>query len=92
MRASDKEVLYMDASEFPIFESEDMAFLQRILNDITDEYASYGKMSEKEMLYLRLQLAAALFRCAETGERDYTRLKRSAIEAVSPAPTSASDA
>jgi hypothetical protein len=49
-------------------------------------------MSEKEVLYLRLQLAAALFRCAETGERDYTRLKRSAIEAVSPAPTSASGA
>jgi hypothetical protein len=92
MGASDKKVVYMDASEFPIFESEDLAYLQKILNDITDECAAFGKMSEKEVLYLRLQLAAALFKCAEAGERDYTRLKRSAIEAVSPAPTSASGA
>ena len=35
-----------------------------------------------------MQLAAAIFKSAESGERDYARLKRSAIEAVT-VPSSA---
>ena len=76
------KVLHVDTTNFPAYDSEDLNYFQRILNDIMDEPGSLVSLSVKEREYLRVQLAAAIFRCAEAGERDYARLKRSAIAAV----------
>ena len=43
------------------------------------------RKSDKE--YLKTQLAVAIFKSAESGDRDYERLKQSAIEAVSAVPS-----
>jgi hypothetical protein len=82
MGANSKKVMHVDTRNFPIYDSEDLDYFQRILNDIMDEHGSRGSLSISEKEYLRVQLAAAIFRSAAAGERDYARLRRSAIEAV----------
>ena len=88
MGANSNRVLHVDARNFPVYDTEDLNFFQRILNDIIDGCESLGSLSVNEREYLRVQLATAIFKSAETGERDYARLKLSAIEAVSAAPSS----
>ena len=82
MGANSNKVLHVDTRNFPVYDTEDLNYFQRILNDIMDEHGSRGSLSVSEKEYLRVQLAAAIFKSAEAGERDYARLKRSAIEAV----------
>ena len=82
MGANSNQVLHVDTRNFPTYDTEDLNYFQRVLNDIMDENGSRGSLSVHEKEYLRVQLAAAIFRSAAAGERDYARLKRSAIEAV----------
>jgi hypothetical protein len=82
MGVNSNKVLHVDTSNFPVYDTEDLDYFQRVLNDIMDEHGSRGSLSVSEKEYLRVQLAAAIFKSAEAGERDYTQLKRSAIEAV----------
>jgi hypothetical protein len=79
---ANSKVLHVDATNFPVYDTEDLNYFQGILNEIIDEHEILGLLSIGEKEYLRVKLAAAIFKSAETGERDYTRLKRSAIEAV----------
>jgi hypothetical protein len=88
MGANSNNVLRVDARSFQVYDSADLDYFQRILNDIVDGYESPGSLSKNEKEYLKAQLAVAIFKSADTGERDYTRLKRSAIEAVSAVPSS----
>lgn len=75
-----------------VYQSEDLNYFDFILSDIIGNYQSVGSLSTSEKDYLREKLAAAIFKCAATGERDYTRLRSYALEAVSPAPTSGPNA
>lgn len=88
MGANSNKVLHVDTTNFPVYDTEDLNYFQGILNDIIDEYKSYDLLSINEREYLKVQLAAAIFRSAEAGERDYALLKRNAIEAVSAVPSS----
>jgi hypothetical protein len=88
MGANSSKVLHVDTTNFPVYDNDDLNYFQSILNDIVDDNASLNSLSTKEREYLRVQLAAAIFRGAGAGERDYVRLKRSAIEAVSAVPSS----
>ena len=88
MGASSHKILHIDARNFPIYDTDDLNYFQSILNDIVGDYESFGPLSINEKEYLRVQLAAAIFKSAEAGERDYARLRRSAIEAVSAVPFS----
>jgi hypothetical protein len=91
MGANSFRVMHVDARNFPIYDTDDLNFFQKILNDIMNEYGSLGSLSANESEYLRVRLAAALFKCAEAGDRDYQRLKRSAIETVAAVPASDPD-
>ena len=87
MGVNSNRVLHVNEKNHPVYESEDLDFFQRILNDIIDERELTGSLSINEREYLRVQLAAAIFKSAEAGERDYARLRQSAIEAVSAVPS-----
>jgi hypothetical protein len=80
--------MYDDAISLPVYESKDLDFFQCILNDIVEEFESIGQLSINDKKYLKSKLAVAIFRCADAGDRDYARLKTSAIEAVSAVPFS----
>jgi hypothetical protein len=86
MAANSKGALHVDAYSHSVYNSEDMNYFQNILSDILDSYGSGDTLSLNEREYLKTRLAAAIFKCAEQGERDYMRLKQSAIEAVSATP------
>ena len=87
MSANSKGALHIDASDFPVYDTEDLNLFQSILDDILKERAS-NYLSAGEREYLRAQLAVAIFKSAGTGERNYARLKQSAIDAVSAVPSS----
>jgi hypothetical protein len=76
-----------DDANFSIYDTEDLDYFQDILDDIVSEYGTLGSLPLGDIRYLRVQLAAAIFRSAAAGERDYARLKQSAIEAVSAVPS-----
>jgi hypothetical protein len=86
MGANSNRVLHVDASNFPVYETKDLDLFQSILNNIVEDYESVGYLSESDKEYLKARLAIAIFQSAESGDRDYERLKQSAIEAVSAAP------
>jgi len=86
MGANSNRVLHVDASNFPVYNSEDLDLFQSILNNIVDEHESVGSLSTSDKEYLKARLAVAIFKSAESGDRDYERLKQRAIEAVSGAP------
>jgi hypothetical protein len=86
MGANSNRVLHVDASNFPVYNSEDLDLFQSILNNIVEEHETVGSLSTSDKEYLKAQLAVAIFKSAESGDRDYERLKQSAIEAVSAAP------
>jgi len=88
---SDK-VLNVDARNFPAYDSANLDYFQGILNDILGEYRTLNSLSPDEREHLKARVAAAIFKGAEAGERDYTLLKRGAIEAVSAIPSSSRDA
>ena len=92
MGANSNKILHVDTVNLSIYDSNDLTFFQEILDDIFREHECIGSLAANDREYLRAQLAAAIFRTASAGERDYMRLKRSAIEAVSPAPSSPSGA
>jgi hypothetical protein len=87
MSANSNKILHVDAGHCPVCDTEDLDYFQRILDDIVDEY-SLGLLPVNDKEYLKAQLAVAIFKSAEAGDRDYARLKRSAIEAVSAVPSS----
>jgi hypothetical protein len=80
-----RKVLHED--DFSIYEAQDLDYFQDILDDIVSEYGTLGSLPLGDIQYLRVQLAAAIFRSAAAGERNYARLKQSAIEAVSAVPS-----
>jgi hypothetical protein len=86
MGANGNRVLHVDASNFPVYDTKDLDLFQSILNNIIEEYESVGYLSKSDKEYLKTQLAVAIFKSAESGDRDYERLKQSAIEAVSAVP------
>jgi hypothetical protein len=86
MGANSKMVLHVDAWNYPVYDSADLECFQHVLNDILGDYESLGSLSNNEKAYLKAQLAIAIFKSADSGERDYTQLKQSAIEAVSAVP------
>jgi hypothetical protein len=88
MGANSNKVPHVDARSFQIYDSADLDYFKRILNDILGDYESLDSLSKNDKDNLKAQLAVAIFKSADTGERDYMRLKRSAIEAVSAVPSS----
>jgi hypothetical protein len=84
---NDKEVLHVDAENSPLYDVYDLRYFQSILDEIMGEYGSAPRIPINKN-DLETQLAAAIFRSAQKGERDHARLKRSAIEAVSAVPSS----
>ena len=88
MVTNSNKVLNVDTGNITVYDTEDLSLFQKILNDIIGDRESLGSLSVSDQEYLRTQLAVAIFKSAEAGERDYSRLKRSAIEAVSAAPPS----
>ena len=83
MGANSNKVLHVDTRNFPIYDTEDLDLLSENTRMILSRNdASGGSLSVSEKEYLKEQLAAAIFRSARAGERDYARLKRSAIDAV----------
>jgi len=91
MATNTDKIVRIDARNFPRFGSDDLDYFQRILTDIVGDYEGRGALSVNDREYLKVQLAAALFKRAEDGERDYARLRQSAIEAVSAVPSSDPD-
>ena len=77
---------HVDPSNYSVYDTSDLEYFQSILNDIMEDYELRGALSLHEREYLKMRLAAAIFKRADEGERDYVRLKHSAIEAVSPVP------
>jgi hypothetical protein len=71
-------------SSATIFESADLAHLERVLEELLIEIRSRGEPAcpALDLDSLRTRLAVALFRCAEHGESDTTRLKRRALAMV----------
>ena len=88
MGANSNQILHVDTRNFPTVDTEDLNYFQIILEDIIEDHEPVSSLPASEREYLRVHLAAAIFKSAESGERDYTQLKRSAIEAVSAAPSS----
>ena len=45
MGANSNKVLHVDTRNFPAYDTEDLNYFQRILNDIMDEDGSRGSLS-----------------------------------------------
>ena len=45
MGANSNKVLHVDTRNFPVYDTEDLDYFQRILNDIMDEHGSRGSLS-----------------------------------------------
>jgi hypothetical protein len=76
-------IIDVDTTNFPVYDTTDLNFFQRILEDIlTDLGASDATAAADGDRTLKIRVAAALFRCAENGERDYDVLKRAALACV----------
>jgi hypothetical protein len=88
MTANSDQVLHVVARHFPVYRTDDLNYFQGILNDVIEYYESLGSLPAHEKACLKARLAVAIFKSAEAGERDYTRLRRSLIEAVSAVPSS----
>jgi hypothetical protein len=86
MGAKSKKIARVETRNFPVYDTTDLELFQKVLNDIIHDAASAGSLSIKDREYLRVKLATAIFKRAEAGERDYARLRRGAVEAVSAAP------
>jgi len=79
-RVAPRTVIEVDTSSYPIYGSDDLALFQVIVDNALDEIRHTWR-SEDE-LELKVRLAAALFKIAEAGERDYRTLKSYTIAAV----------
>lgn len=90
MGANSNVAMHVDLKECPVYDEADLHLFHRILNDIVEEEQSGGVLSANEKAYLKARLAIEIFKRAATGDRDYARLKRGAIEAVSAVPPSVS--
>jgi hypothetical protein len=86
MAANSDSVLQYHAGSIPAYDAADLRLFQKVLGDIMEDCESAGSLSISEREYLKKRLAMAIFRSADTGERDYARLRQSAIAAVSAAP------
>jgi hypothetical protein len=87
-----RAILDVDTSASAIYGSEDLAYLQRILEEMCSEVNGSDRPLHRPETDLRLELAAALFKAAENGERDHVRLKQQALRAVVPRPDPSSTA
>ena len=65
-----------DISHHAFYNSDDLALFQRIINDAL---ASCERYDGKAELVLKVGLAEAIFKFAETGERDYATLMSRAL-------------
>jgi hypothetical protein len=88
MATNSGKVLNVDTGTITVYDTADLDLFQKILNDIIDEHEDTGVLSVSDQEYLRKKLAVAIFKSAEAGERDYSRLKRRAIAAMSAPPSS----
>ncbi len=79
-----RRILDIDASTYPVYGSEDLAYFQSILDSIFSEVRGPAVSDEpsEEDVVVRAQLAAALFKAAENGERNASRLKMEMLAAV----------
>ena len=91
MGANRSEALHVHPRDLPVYDTDDLKYFYRIVNDIVGDYELLGSLSVHERAHLKARLAIAIFKDAATGERDYMRLKRDAVEAVSAVPSSYPD-
>ena len=68
----------------PPYDSQDLKYLQDLLEDIIQELCQKqdALACPEHLDQIRSLIACALFRCAETGERDHERLRACAVAAV----------
>jgi hypothetical protein len=73
-----------------MYDSSDLRFLQELvdslLEELLDAHEYLFETNNRDVL--RLQLAAAVFKCSEAGDRDHDALRRRVLETFS-APSSA---
>jgi hypothetical protein len=64
------------------FDSDDLAFFQRLIEDTLDDLLASGEypLAESNREALRHRLAIAVFQSAEAGERDLAALRRRMLE------------
>ena len=66
------------------YDSSDLTFFQGVIDNVLEEIAGTGdhllEVANRETL--RLRLSAAIFKCAEGGERDAERLRRHVMAMV----------
>jgi hypothetical protein len=76
--------LHANTSVVAHYDSDDMRLFDKILDDILSELSDQrSPLTEpKHEDTVRTLLAIALLKCAESGERDYDRLKRAALAAI----------
>ncbi len=74
-------IIEIDTSDYPVYNSEDLAYFQEILGDMLEDLRDLNgaPLPDKQERLLKVRLAAALFKVAEGGERDPQALKRSAL-------------
>jgi len=79
-----RTVLEFETSSYPIYGSQDLAYFQRILDDMLNEIRGADSVTElsEEDLVLRIRLAAAIFKAAEDGEREAVRIKQKALAMI----------
>ena len=74
-------IVRADTTNFPVYETADLDLFQRILDDTIAELEASDPALAGDPA-LRIRVAAALFKCAENGERDYVVLKRAALASM----------
>ena len=78
---SDNESHPVDPAARGAFDTSDLDFFHELVDDILAELRGEDYLFEASPRgELRLQLAAAVFRCAESGERDYDGLRRRVLD------------
>jgi hypothetical protein len=82
------KVLQGDLAKAARFSPEDLEFFAKVLNDILMEFSlrrdtSGDRATEAEM---KVELAVALLKCADSGDRDCESLKRKALAALESNP------
>jgi hypothetical protein len=74
----------IELPENPIYGTEDLDHFQAILHDALAELRSCDSplVAPEQESVTRIRIAAAIFKCADDGERDAFRLRRRAIASL----------
>jgi hypothetical protein len=80
-------IVEIDTSSYPVYDTDDLAYFQRIVDSALADVASRrdGLIDEDEWHALKVKLAVALSKAAEDGERDFETRKSTTVAAVAPA-------